>query len=195
MDTFTIGWVRAWLVRAVGRNPLVRRSDRWEAAAIAVAAIVAVLVVPFIAAVGTAVHDGQSRMYAEQASHRHQVTAVAVADSEPHASLVSITYDTPLRWTYGEDSQTGVVNLTERVYAGDRVDMWVDDNGHHVRPPGASDQAVSDAVAVAMFLWLVADLALWALVIALRHRMTRSRYAAWDDELQSMGSDGGRTHR
>lgn len=195
MDTFTIGWSRAWLTRVSGGNPLVRVSDRWEACAIALAVVVALLAMPFVAAVGTAVHDGQSKIYAEQAFHRHQVVAVASADSVPRLSPDSITYDTTLRWTYGEHSQTGTANLDERVSVGDQVGIWVDDEGRQVRPPGTPDQAVSDAITVAVFLWLVIDLVLWGAAIAVRRRLTRARYAAWDDELLSMGSDGGRAHR
>lgn len=195
MDTFTIGWLRAWLARVSGGNPLVRASDRWEAFAIALAVFVALLAVPFVASVGTAVHDGQSKIYAEQASHRHQVVAVASSDGVPRPSPDSITYDTTLRWTYGEHSQTGTANLDERVSGGDQVVIWVDDEGRHVRPPAPPDQAVSDAVTVAVFLWLVIDLVLWGAASGVRLRLTRSRYAAWDDELLSMGSDGGRAHR
>ena len=58
MQTVTLN-MGSWLRRLVVRNPLVRASDRIEAAAIFVGLASAVLVVPFAGALGTAIYDNR----------------------------------------------------------------------------------------------------------------------------------------
>ena len=53
MQTFTIGLGRYWWMRALGRNPLVRRSDRVEALAVALAIVITVVATPIAGAIGT----------------------------------------------------------------------------------------------------------------------------------------------
>ena len=63
MQTFTLT-MGSWLRRLVVRNPLVRASDRIEAAAILVALASAVLVIPFAGAFGTAIYDSRVHAFA-----------------------------------------------------------------------------------------------------------------------------------
>lgn len=76
METFTLRLRQCWIIRAVGRNPLVRTSDRVEALTLMLVFATALVVTPFSAAIGTAVHDTHARAYAEQSRDRHPVTAV-----------------------------------------------------------------------------------------------------------------------
>ncbi|GAA2777033.1 hypothetical protein [Mycolicibacterium pallens] len=59
MQTFTLTTGR-WLQRLIGRNPIVRGSDRLEAGALVVVLIVALLALPLAGAVGTAVFDART---------------------------------------------------------------------------------------------------------------------------------------
>ena len=76
MDTFTLRLPR-WpvLLRLLGRDPLVRTTDRIEALVLVLAVVVSLLAIPITAAVGTAVYDSRRQAYAEQADTRHTVTA------------------------------------------------------------------------------------------------------------------------
>jgi hypothetical protein len=46
MQSFTIGFGRTWLLRAWGRNELVRGTDRWQAWVLSVAVTLAVIALP-----------------------------------------------------------------------------------------------------------------------------------------------------
>jgi len=78
----TVGLHRTswWVVRAFGRNPLLRRTDRIEAIVTVVAIIVAVAVIPIAAAVGAAAYGSHSRLYAHEAQTRHTVAATVWRD-------------------------------------------------------------------------------------------------------------------
>jgi len=68
MDTFTVRLPR-WpiVLRLLGRDPLVRTTDRIEALVFVLAVVVSLLAAPIAAAVGTAVYDSSRHIYAEQA--------------------------------------------------------------------------------------------------------------------------------
>jgi len=91
MDTFTLGLLRWRFVRMFGRNPLVRISDRVEAAVLGLAIVVWLLAAPVAGAVGTAVHDSRSHLNAEQAQTRHAVTATVTDTTDPAAEPDSAT--------------------------------------------------------------------------------------------------------
>jgi hypothetical protein len=78
MDTFTLRLPRC--LRVLGRNPLVRTSDRVQAAMLVPAVMVSILAAPAVAAIGTAVHESMSQRYTEQAQTRHTVTATVIND-------------------------------------------------------------------------------------------------------------------
>ena len=60
METFTLAPVGGWIVRAFGRNPLVRTSDRIEALLLILAVAVALAAAPIAGAIGTAVYEARS---------------------------------------------------------------------------------------------------------------------------------------
>ena len=80
METFTLSLGRCWIIRAVGRNPLVRTSDRVEALMLVLVFATALVVTAVSGAIGTAVHDTHARAYAEQSRDRHPVTATVIED-------------------------------------------------------------------------------------------------------------------
>ena len=87
MDTFTVRLPR-WpiLLRLLGRDPLVRTTDRIEALVLVLAVVVSLLAAPIAAAIGTAVYDTSRRTYAEQAHTRHTVAATVTDVALPHKS-------------------------------------------------------------------------------------------------------------
>src|SRR4029077_3894617 len=66
MQWLTVVWWRWRLAQALGRNPLVRASDRIEVAVMALAVAVSLAAMPIAGAIGTAVRDEQSRVYAAE---------------------------------------------------------------------------------------------------------------------------------
>jgi hypothetical protein len=99
MQTFTIGLGRGWWVRLLGRNPLVRTSDRIEVMVLALAVLLTVVAVPIAGAIGTFVYDAHTRVYAEEAHTRHQVTATAIEDGTVVAQPKSLSFTARATWT------------------------------------------------------------------------------------------------
>jgi hypothetical protein len=87
MDYFTLDWGRRWTVRALGRNPLVRFSDRVEAVVLVLVFVTALAVIPVAGTIGTAVYESRARLYGEQVRTRHTVAATAIEDSDADADV------------------------------------------------------------------------------------------------------------
>ena len=111
-----------WILRACGRNPLVRASDRIELLIIALGILVPLLAGAYAGALGTAVHDERSRVYIAQAQTRHPVTATATNDS----TLVwgidhSTTTRVDARWQVNGTEHTGSLTWDHAVKTGDTL--------------------------------------------------------------------------
>lgn len=195
METFTLAPVGGWIVRAFGRNPLVRTSDRIEALLLILAVTVALAAAPIAGAIGTAVYEARSHAYVEQATSRHTVTAIAVEDStttvQPY-TVDTITVDA--RWRVDGTEHTGSFEWDDMAKAGDRLTIWVDSDGNYVGTPTPTSRAGADAVAAGLATWLGAVAATSALMASLRSRLNRLRYAGWERDLRCLADDDrGRT--
>jgi hypothetical protein len=187
MDTFTVRLPRWRLVRLIGRNPLIRVSDRIEAVVLVLAVALSLLAVPVAAAVGTAVHDTRQRVYAEQAQDRQMITGTVVDDS-PTQVWRSKTMAVRARWFAAGAEHTGAVKTRQPVKSGDSIDIWVDQNGFQVAPPTRT--AVDEAVAAALATWLGVAGAAAALFVGTRAALDRSRHARWQHDFDNLVSDG-----
>jgi hypothetical protein len=185
------GW---WALRAFSRNPLVRTTDRLEVAIIGVAILVVLIAVPFVGALGTAVHDTRSRIYAEEARSRHLVRVTALSDStatlRPNMSGIVVRG----RWDANGSELTGEFATDHKVKAGDHPAFWVDNDGNQVDAPTPSSRAAVDAVSVAVVTWWSLALGSAASGIAARTRLQRWREAAWDREIRLLADGGGRAN-
>lgn len=114
MDTFTIEPRRNLLIQVLGRNPLVRRSDRIEAWSVAAAALILAVATPFVCALGTSLHDSRSRAYADEALHRHMVTATATERGEMIVEPNIISYIAKARWDGAGGRHAEVVKWPDR---------------------------------------------------------------------------------
>jgi hypothetical protein len=195
METFILAPVGGWIVRAFGRNPLVRTSDRIEALLLILAVTVALVAAPVAGAIGTAVYEARSHAYAEQATSRHPVTAMAVEDStttvEPF-TVDTITVDA--RWRIDGTEHTGSFEWDHMVKAGDSLTIWVDSDGNYVGPPTPASRAGADAVTAGLATWLGAVAATAAVMGSLRSWLNRLRYAEWERDLRCLADDDrGRT--
>jgi hypothetical protein len=184
MDTFTVGFPR-WLAVPFSRNPLVRPSDRIEALALTLVMVVSLLSIPIGAAVGTAVYDSRSRIYAEQAKTRITVTATVI-----DVPARSDTTRVHARWVAAGSEHTGAIKARSVLKPGDSIDIPVTSDGSYAGPPGMS--AATEAVAVALAIWLNATGLAAALFAGTRAILNRARHASWQSDFVQLVGGGSR---
>ena len=194
MEIHTLSLSRCWLIRAFGRNPLVRSNDRVEALLSMVLVVVALLLLPVAGAIGTAVYDSRGRVYAEQSRDRHQVTASLVEDATVMFDQGHNFVTAPVRWRINGTDRVDRVDVSAGSKVDDQLKVWVDLDGNRTAAPTLSWHAGIDAW-VAGFGSLLAVLTLIStLWVFMRAELVRQRNRGWDRELQIMaGSGGGRT--
>ena len=188
------GW---WVLRACGRNPLVRGIDCLELVIVALGILLVVVAAACAGALGTAVHDARSRVYIAQAQTRHIVTARAIDDS-----TIVIGVDdnaatrVDARWQVDGSEHTGSLDLDHAVKTGDPLTIWVDRSGDRVDAPTPISQAGVDAVGVGYVAWQSVVLAAAVLICWGRSRLDRRRDSAWERDIRCLiDDDGGRTNR
>lgn len=191
MQTFTFDSHRCWIARLVSTNPLLRRTDRVEAAALLLAIMISLLTIPFAGAAATAVYDTRSHLYAHQALTRHRLTATVTKDS---SSLDSGSYAVPVqaRWTANGGGRTASLQWKDPVKAGDRIDVWVDSSGNQVDPPTPTAAAGFQAAAIAASIVITTIVVTAVLFAATRWRLDRIRHAQLDREIRGLVDEGGK---
>jgi hypothetical protein len=181
------GW---WVLRACGRNPLVRGSDRLELLITALGILVVLVAAACAGALGTAVHEARSSVYSVQAQTRRTVIARAIDDS----TIVFGDDEYPTvrvnaRWQANGSEHTGTFTLPEDIKTGDPLRIWVDANGTSVDAPTPTSQAGVDAVGVAYTAWLTMAVAAAGLICWGRSRLERQRDSAWEREIRCLVDD------
>jgi hypothetical protein len=178
------------LARLFGLNPLVRSTDRVEALLVVLAFAVSILALPVAAAVGTAVHESRAQVYAEQAQTGHKVVATITGEHDGRRNLSSPTLTAPARWVAAGAEHSGMVAVSRAVKPGDRVDVWVDEQGSPVSRPMFS--ALDEAVMAGSALWFGVVIAAAALFGLARIVLDRRRHAGWQRDFDRMvgGSAG-----
>ena len=184
LETFTVPLPRRLFVRLLGRNPLVRATDRVEALILVLAVAISLIAVPISAAVGTVVHDSRSRSYAEQVQTRRPVTATVTGDSHPRRNLESPTVTAPARWFAAGAERTGDVTAPLTAKIGDEIEIWIDDEGLPVARP--VNTARDEAVAFAVATWWTVSLLAVALFARARITLDRLRYDQWQQSFDRL---------
>ena len=128
MQTFALT-TGSWLRRLAARSPLVRASDRIEGAAILVVLVAAVLVIPILGAVGTAVYDSRVHTFAAERLTRDEVEATATRDSSVTRLPYQSSFLTPLEWQFDGHAHTDIVSTPHPMKVGDQPSIWVDAAG------------------------------------------------------------------
>jgi hypothetical protein len=188
-DTFTLRLPRWRFVRLLGRNPLIRLSDRIEALVLALAVVmVSVLAGPIAATVGAAVHDSHSRSHAEQAQNRHTVIATVTGDKFVRRDTLGQTVTVPARWFAAGTEHTGAVSAPPRVKTGDSIDIWVAEDGSYLGPPLRTP--VDAAVAAAVATWFGVVIAAAAVFSGIRAALIRARHARWQRDFDRLVGNG-----
>jgi len=188
------GW---WVLRACGRNPLVRGVDRLELSIVVLGILVVAVAAALAGALGTAVHDSRSRVYIAQAETRHAVTARATDDSTVVLRVDDSTATrVTARWRANGTEHTGTLNWDRVVKSGDPLTIWVDRDGDHVDAPTPVSRAAADAVGIAYAAWQAAVLVVAGLVCWGRSNLDRRRDSAWERDIRCLiDGSGGRTNR
>ena len=192
MDTFTVRLPR-WpiLLRLLGRDPLVRTTDRIEALVLVLAVVVSLLAAPITAAVGTAVYDSRRDVYAEQDHTRHIVTATITDVPAAQNILRTNTATMAARWSAAGAEHTGAVTAQSATEPGDQVEIWVDDSGALTDEPTPTTRAGVDAVTAALFMWAGVTAAAAILLAATRAVCDRIRASRWQHAIDTLvGRDG-----
>jgi hypothetical protein len=190
IDTFTMRLPR-WpvLLRLLGRDPLVRTTDRIQALVLALAVAVSLLAVPIAAAVGTAVHDSRRHLYAEQTHTRHTVAAT-VTDVPVSQQIVRTTITVPARWTAAGAEHTGAVKAQSTIKPGDPTAIWVDSNGAQVPAPAPTIRAAVEAAMGALVIWISVAATAATLFTVTRAVCDRIRFTGWQHDLDSLVDNG-----
>lgn len=183
-------------LRVLSCNPLVRASDRIESVVVMAAAVAVLLGAAAAGALGTVVYGARTQMYAEQAQTRHAVVATAVADSTMTSTPQTVAATVYARWQRNGVASTAEIIWDKPVKAGDRLQIWVDDDGLQVTAPVPVSRAATDAIFLAILAWLAVVLAAGTGVDAVRAGTRRLRDAQWDREIRCLvDDDGGHTNR
>jgi hypothetical protein len=185
------GW---WVLRACGRNPLVRGIDRLELLIVALGILFVLAAAACAGALGTAVHDARTRVYVEQAQTRHTVTARAIDVSTivPRANGSTATM-VNARWQVKGTQRIGTISVDGGVKIGDPLTIWVDRDGARVDPPTPTSRAGVEAVGVAYAAWQAVGLAVTGLVRWGRSHLDGRRDSAWEHDIRCfIHDDSGR---
>ncbi|WKG05118.1 hypothetical protein [Mycolicibacterium sp. HK-90] len=185
---------RWWVLRALGRNPLVRRADRFEAWAMILAAVILVAVIPHAVDVGQNTYDTVLRTAETQAQTRTQVEATVVADTTPAPMTEDRSAVVDITWTANGSSHTGAVQSSRLHEVGDTIPIWVDQTGRRVPAPLSADSAGSYAAAATVAAWLGTVVLCVMALVAIRALLDRRRARTWSAELRVLLDHGdGRT--
>ncbi|KKC04730.1 hypothetical protein AWC17_26500 [Mycobacterium nebraskense] len=180
METFTLD-PRCWRVaRVLGRNPLLRRTDRIEALVILVALVVSLVAVPVAGVVGAVTYGARDRVYTQEAHQRHRVMAT-VADARVEDLGVTVVQ---AKWPGPNGERRGTLELMEHAKAGGTIEIWVDGDGNPVVPPTPTWLAAGEAVGVAVVTALAVTLVMAALVAVVQSRLDRARDALWERDIK-----------
>jgi hypothetical protein len=191
METFTFD-PRCWrLARIVGRNPLLRRTDRVEAVVMLFALVVSLLTIPFAGVAAGMTYSVRDRLYAGEARERHSVVATITATGNDGSGMDVVQ----ARWPAAAGEHTGSLELAHAAKVGDRTQIWMDKDGNPVAPPTPTWQAVGDAFATAMATLLLVGIGLTSLLTSVYSRLDSTRDAQWEREIRCLQEDGGRTNQ
>ncbi|MEU7766617.1 hypothetical protein AB0B25_15980 [Nocardia sp. NPDC049190] len=189
-DTETIpilGWLtrlaRLWSRRPWSSNPLLRTSDRWEGAVIAVVVLAALIAVPIAGALGTRTYiEVAARIRVENVT-KSAVTAV-ITDEPVQIGPYHIEATT--QWN--QNGRPGDARLPVRRGArpGDHVTVWIGPDGAPTTEPRDGDDAAMAGIGAGVVALAGTWLCGWCLVTGVGWLLDRRRSAAWASEWRQM---------
>ena len=174
----------------VGRDPLIRTSDRIEALALVLAVVISLLAVPIAAAVGTEIHDSRRHIYAEQIHTHHTVTATITADNAAQQDWPINTVTVTARWSVNGAEHTDEAKAASTAKTGDPIEIWVDNNGTQVPVPTPTAFAAVEAVTAALIIWICVAAAAATLFYVTRAVCNRIHLSGWQHDLDRLVGHG-----
>lgn len=190
----TISFMRMWTARALGRSPLTRAADRVQAWAVVIAFVMLVAAVFPASAVGRLGYEAHSQAVAADATSRHPVDATALGVSKADASgseSPTTTFMVNVRWSARNTTYESVARVDGPVKAGDRVQIWTNDQGSVTTPPPPdTDDRLMEIRAGALAWLMMAALILGGFVL-LRIRLNHVRDRRWDRSWRELVENGG----
>jgi hypothetical protein len=195
MESFAIRPMTWPVLRLFSRNPIIRTSDRIEAAVVPLAVFLVVIAAACAGILGTIIHDTEARNFLQQVQTRHAVVARAIDDSKPAARSETTASTVYARWQLNGLNHADVLGWDYAVKAGEPLEIWVDADGNRVNRPTPVERAAADALSAAVVGWLIVVLAAAQVVRAVRAHANRMRDAQWEREIRSFVDDDGRTNR
>jgi len=176
-------------VLSLGRNPLRRGVDRFEAGIFAGMLVAFLIGAPLLAlAAGWWEHSAAVATQRAQQSV-HLVTAVLLQDV-PDMVTGEGTFDAGAlaRWTADGRSRVGLVLDTAGAKAGSRLQIWVDGSGRQTGFPPLTSRGVQARVITAAALTAAAfAIAMLIAALCLRRLVNRRRLAGWDTAWADIG--------
>jgi len=186
METFTFDPRRWWIARVFSRNPLVRRTDRFEAFAIMVAVVMSLSAIAVAGPVGTAVYESHARRYIQQAQERHVVTATITDVGRELPDPQTGTAVVQAGWKVNGGVRTASFRTEDPVKVGDHLKIWVDTNENNVEAPRPTSVAGFDAAGVSVSIAVLAIAVTAALFAAARWRLDRIRSTQMEREIKTL---------
>jgi len=196
MDSFAIRPETWPVLRIFNRSPLMRASDRIEAAIVPLAALLVVVAAACAGVLGTFVYEAEKQQYLGESAARHTVVATALHDSTPGVRPSSSDSTVLARWRTNGVDHVESIGLDYPIKATDSVSIWVDADGNQVHAPTPVTQAAKNAVNIAFVAWWVMVLAVTQIAGMIRARIACSRDMQWERDIRDLVDDEtGRTNR
>ncbi|RRO19411.1 hypothetical protein EIL87_04760 [Saccharopolyspora rhizosphaerae] len=188
----------AWLVNALSfsRNPLRRPIDRLAAGLTLLLLMAAMIAVPVSGMFAGSVHRDLSER-AEQAVASSRPVSAVVAEppslSIPASEVYSqdaVSSTAVVEWRHGLHGQSARVQVPSSAKVGDRVEVWVDQQGHRVPPPPDTRSVTASAVFAALLLLVVLEIGSVTLIGAVQVGARRIAMNAWAREWEHLQQGG-----
>jgi len=185
-----------WYLRALGRNPLIRATDRFEALIVLTLLTTALVAIPVAAHAADQTYAARMQTVTEQAHSRHSVEAIVVEGS----TTLPVDFDNPAfvraQWREGTELRTEQIVSPVTVKAGEPLQIWLDEAGSVVAEPLRAFDAKVTAVAAGWIVWLSVALGCALAAVVIRSGLDRYRARAWERQLLLMAhNDDGWANR
>ena len=190
----TSNFMRLWTARAFGRSPLTRVADCVQAWAVVTAFVMLVAAVFPASAVGQLGYEAHSPAVAADAASRHPVDATAQGVSKADSSgseSPTTTFMVNVRWSAHNTTHESVVRVDGPVKAGDRVQIWMTDQGNVTTPPPTDTDARMMKIGAGALASLMLAALIFGAFVLLRIRLNQVRDRRWDRNWRDLVENGG----
>jgi hypothetical protein len=175
------------LVRRIfpGANPLRRRTDYFEPAALLVVVLIAVVTVALAITIAQAELRGRLVEVEREQAVKHQVVANVIAEVDGNDRTAH--RPVAVRWGEPPDERVAVIQLPARAPVTDTVPVWLDQQGQLTAPPLTRAEATQAAGLAGAGVLIGSALVTIVVLIGARLWVTRRRLAAWAAEWEKVG--------